>query len=97
MTKKGTFLSILALLVAAAGTIVAIAAYFSKKKCVLCDDFDDFEDDLSAEDPDHVEYYAAEVDTSEEPEPAPENETEADTAAPEDDLADDETGDEDED
>lgn len=96
MTKKGTFLSILALLVAAAGTIVAIAAYFSKKKCVLCDDFDDFEDDLSAEDPDHVEYYAAEVDTSEEPETAPENE--ADTAAPEDDpSAGGDTEDEDED
>lgn len=94
MTKKGTFLSVLALLVAAAGTVVAIVAYFSKKKCVLCDDFDDFEDDLSAEDPDNVEYYAAEVDTSEEPETAPETGT--GDAAPEDESsADDEDEDED--
>ncbi|MCI8623177.1 MAG: hypothetical protein HFG26_05880 [Provencibacterium sp.] len=59
--KKGTFISILALLVAAAGAVVAFLAYFSKKKCVLCDDFDDFEDDMMAEDPDDVEYYAAEM------------------------------------
>lgn len=95
MTKKGTFLSILALLVAAAGTIVAVAAYFSKKKCVLCDDFDDFEDDLSAEDPDHVEYYAAEVDTSEDPET--EDDSEADSAAAEDEPSADSVEDEDED
>lgn len=59
--KKSTFISVLALLVAAVGAVVALVAYFSKKKCVLCDDFDDFEDDLMAEDPGDVEYYAAEM------------------------------------
>ena len=61
--KKSTFISILALLVAAAGAVVAFLAYFSKKKCVLCDDFDDFEDDMMAEDPDDATYYAAEMES----------------------------------
>lgn len=61
--KKSTFISILALLVAAAGAVVAFLAYFSKRKCVLCDDFDDFDDDLMAEDPGDVEYYAAEMES----------------------------------
>jgi hypothetical protein len=70
--KKSTFISILALLIAAAGAVVAFLAYFSKKKCVLCDDFDDFEDDMMAEDPDDAEYYAAEMESvgAEEQEPA---------------------------
>ena len=61
--KKSTFISILALLGAAVGAVVAFLAYFGKKKCVLCDDFDDFEDDLMAEEPNDVDYYAAEMES----------------------------------
>lgn len=67
--KKSTFISVLALLIAAAGAVVALLAYFSRKKCVLCDDFDDFEDNLMAEEPNDVEYYAAEMDGGDEPQP----------------------------
>ena len=70
--KKSTFISILALLIAAIGAVVAFLAYFSKRKCVLCDDFDDFEEDMSGEEPGDISYYAAEMDTigAEEAEPS---------------------------
>lgn len=69
--KKGTFLSILALLIAAVGIVVALLAYFGKKKCILCDDFDDFEDDFMSEEPSDLEYYAADLDDSAEAEGEP--------------------------
>ena len=70
--KKSTFISILALLIAAIGAVVAFLAYFSKRKCVLCDDFDEFEEDMSGEEPGDISYYAAEMDTigAEEAEPS---------------------------
>lgn len=61
--KKSRFISILALLVAAVGVVIAFLAYFSKRKCVLCDDFDEFDDDLMAEEPGDIEYYAAEMES----------------------------------
>lgn len=70
--KKSTFISMIALLVALAGVVIALAAYFKRKRCVLCDDF---EDDLLDEDPDDLEYYAAPVEDS------ASDETPADTAA----------------
>lgn len=68
--KKSTLISILALLTAIAGVLIALAAYFNKKKEVLCDDFDD---DLLSDEPDDVEYYAAHIDDepAEEPEEVP--------------------------
>ena len=47
--KKGTFLAVIALLIAVAGAIVAFAAYFKRRSCSLCDDYmDDLaEDDFS--------------------------------------------------
>ncbi len=55
---KGTFIALVALLVAIAGTIVAFAAYFKRRSCAICDDFDDMMDD----DLDGVDYYATQVD-----------------------------------
>lgn len=45
--KKGTFFSILALLVSIVGITVAVAAYMKRRHCVLCDDIDEdmFTDD----------------------------------------------------
>lgn len=60
--KKSTLISIFALLTAAAGVVIALAAYFNKKRDVLCDDFDD---DLMYDEPDDVEYYAAHIEDDE--------------------------------
>ena len=56
--RKSTFISMIALLVALAGVVIALAAYFKRKRCVLCDDF---EDDLLDEDSDDLDYYSAPV------------------------------------
>ena len=45
--KKGTIISIIALLVSIVGLLIALIAYFKRRNCVLCDDLDD----------DLVEYY----------------------------------------
>lgn len=45
--RKGSFVSVIALLVSIAGLLVALAAYFKNRSCSLCDDL---ESDL-------VEYY----------------------------------------
>ncbi len=45
--RKGTIISIIALLVSIVGLLVALIAYFKRRNCVLCDDLDD----------DLVEYY----------------------------------------
>lgn len=39
--KKGTFFSIVALLVSIVGITVAVAAYMKRRNCVLCDDIDE--------------------------------------------------------
>lgn len=57
--KKGTIISLLALGTAAIGLLVALAAYFSKKHCVVCDDMDDdfYYDDLDSDN----EYFEADI------------------------------------
>lgn len=45
--RKGSFVSVIALLVSIVGLLVALAAYFKNRSCSLCDDL---ESDL-------VEYY----------------------------------------
>lgn len=55
---KGTFLATVALLVAVSGAIVAFAAYFKRRNCALCDDFDDVVDDDASD----LDYYATKLD-----------------------------------
>ncbi len=50
--KKGTIISIIALLVSVTGLLIALIAYFKRRSCILCDDLDD----------DLVEYYEHEDD-----------------------------------
>lgn len=57
---KGTFIAVVALLIAVAGAIVAFAAYFKHRSCTLCEDFDDMMDD----DADDLDYYATPMDDS---------------------------------
>ena len=45
--KKGTIISIIALLVSVTGLLIALIAYFKRRSCILCDDLDD---DLGDED-----------------------------------------------
>ncbi|MBP1581619.1 MAG: hypothetical protein J6A26_04400 [Oscillospiraceae bacterium] len=54
--KKSTLISLIALLVAVAGVLIALAAYFKKKKETLVDDFDD---ELLYDDLEDEEYYEA--------------------------------------
>ncbi|MEG1448128.1 MAG: hypothetical protein RR048_01430 [Oscillospiraceae bacterium] len=58
--RKSTIISLIALGTAAVGLLVACAAYFSKKHCVVCDDMDDdfYYDDLDSDD----EYFEADID-----------------------------------
>lgn len=39
--RKGTFISIIALIVAVVGIVIALLTYFKRKRCVLCDGFDE--------------------------------------------------------
>lgn len=39
--KKGTVISIFALLISIVGLLVALIAYFKRRNCVLCDDLED--------------------------------------------------------
>ena len=39
--RKGTILSVIALLVSIVGLLVALIAYFKRRSCALCDDLDD--------------------------------------------------------
>ena len=39
--RKGTVISIIALLVSIVGLLVALIAYFKRRSCALCDDLDD--------------------------------------------------------
>ena len=49
--RKGTIISIIALLVSIVGLLVALIAYFKRRSCALCDDLDD----------DLMEYYGEEA------------------------------------
>ncbi|MBE6906348.1 hypothetical protein [Marasmitruncus massiliensis] len=62
---RGTFISIIALLVAIAGAIVAFAAYFKYRNFVLCDDM---EDDMEDDDLSDIDYYSTSVPDSTEAE-----------------------------
>ena len=39
--RKGTVISIIALLISIIGLLVALIAYFKRRSCALCDDLDD--------------------------------------------------------
>lgn len=39
--RKGTVISIIALLVSIVGLLVALIAYFKRRNCALCDDLED--------------------------------------------------------
>ena len=67
--KKGTFLAVIALLIAVAGAIVAFAAYFKRRSCSLCDDY---MDDLAEDDFSELDYYATPLDEQEAPDAQPE-------------------------
>lgn len=56
--KKSTIISLAALVVAIIGVLIALAAYFSKKKESFCDEFDD---ELMYDDLDDAEYYDAHI------------------------------------
>ena len=58
MMKKSTLISIIALITAMAGILIALAAYFNKKRTMFCDDF---EDDLLSEEPDRSEEHTSEL------------------------------------
>lgn len=57
--RKSTIISLLALGTAAIGLLIACAAYFSKKRCLVCDDMDDdfYYDDLDGDE----EYFEADI------------------------------------
>ena len=50
--KKGYLISIIALLVALVGVVVALAAYFKRKNGALCDEYGD---DLLGAEPDDLD------------------------------------------
>lgn len=74
---KGSFIAIVALLVAVAGAIVAFAAYFRRRGCSLCDDMDEVMDEGEAD----LDYYATHIeedsDEAEEETSEPEQQEEA--------------------
>ena len=64
--KTSTLLSLIAIVVALAGLLVSVAAYFKKNRCSLCDNLDDMLDD----DDDYLDYSDLEeylVDAEEDP------------------------------
>lgn len=74
---KGSFIAIVALLVAVAGAIVAFAAYFRRRGCSLCDDMDEVMDEGDAD----LDYYATHVEEdSEEAEETSEPETQEESS-----------------
>ena len=60
--RKGSFFGALALLVAIAGVVIALAAYFKHRSKYLYDEDDDFMFD----DPDDLEYYTSDLEDDEE-------------------------------
>ena len=74
--KKSTLISLIALLVAAIGVLIALVAYFKRKRCALCDDFDE---DMIDDCPD-CDYYSTDLEDEdavgdEQEETAPEQQT----------------------
>jgi hypothetical protein len=64
--KTSTLLSLIAIVVALAGLLVSVGAYFKKNRCSLCDNLDDMLDD----DDDYLDYSDLEeylVDAEEDP------------------------------
>ena len=56
--KKSTFLATIALIVAAVGVVIALAAYFKNRSSFL---YDDEDDDFLFGDADDLEYYSSEL------------------------------------
>lgn len=56
--KKSTLISLIALGTAIVGVLIALAAYFSKKRTAL---YEEMDDDFDFEDPDDIEYYSTNV------------------------------------
>ena len=50
--KKSTLFSLIAIVIALAGLLISVAAYFKKNRCSLCDNLDDMLDD----DDDFIDY-----------------------------------------
>ena len=65
--RKGGFIAFVALLVAAVGVIIALAAYFKNRSSYLYDD----DDDYLFDDPDDLEYYATDFPDDEDEAPSP--------------------------
>lgn len=74
---KGSFIAVVALLVAVAGAIVAFAAYFRRRGCALCEGMDEMMDE--GDDAADLDYYATQLDDDEEDDDdfAPETDAEA--------------------
>ena len=77
--KKGYLISIVALLVALVGVVVALAAYFKRKNDALCDEYGD---DLLGAEPDDLDYYSTQVEPSCEEEPSAEEPSESAATEP---------------
>lgn len=60
---KGSFIAVVALLVAVAGAIVAFAAYFRRRGCALCEGMDEMMDEC--DDDSDLDYYATQLDDDE--------------------------------
>lgn len=60
---KGSFIAVVALLVAVAGAIVAFAAYFRRRGCALCEGMDEMMDEC--DDGSDLDYYATQLDDDE--------------------------------
>ncbi len=75
--RKGTIISVIALLVSIVGLLVALIAYFKRRSCALCDDLDDdlmeyYDDECGCEDGEDI----SGEDAPEEPAEAPADEVE---------------------
>lgn len=57
--RKSTIISLLALAAAVISLLIALAAYYNKRKSIFCDDFDD--ELLHGEDTDDIEYYSTDI------------------------------------
>lgn len=72
--RKGTVISIIALLVSIVGLLVALIAYFKRRSCALCDDLDDDLLEYYGEDDDGCGCDCDCCDVADEPEDAPQEE-----------------------
>ena len=72
--RKGTVISIIALLVSIVGLLVALIAYFKRRSCALCDDLDDDLLEYYGEDDDGCDCDCDCCDVADEPEDAPQEE-----------------------